>query len=80
MEVETNLRRIIGFKCIQCANVLCTDHYSDINNFCTHITKSLMDAAEITISCSKPNKGTHKIIPGWDDHVEPYLCFGTAYG
>ena len=30
MEVETNLRRINGFKCIQCANVLCTDHYSDI--------------------------------------------------
>ena len=31
-----------------------------------------MDAAERTIPCSKPNKGTHKIIPGWDDHVEPY--------
>ena len=39
---------------------------------CTHITKSFMDAAERTIPCSKPNKGTHKIIPGWDDHVEPY--------
>ena len=72
MEVENNLRRINGLKCIQCANVFCTDHYSDINNFCTHITKSFMDATERTIPCSKPNKGTHKIIPGWDDHVEPY--------
>ena len=72
MEVENNLRSINGFKCIQCANFLCTDHYSDINNFCTHITKSFMDAAERTIPCSKRNKGTHQIISGCDDHVEPY--------
>ena len=71
--VDNNLLSIpLPLNIINCSDVMCKDHTSDIVEFHDKIVKALELACEETIPRKKPPSESKKIC-GWNEHVENHF-------
>ena len=54
----------------QCRNILCEDHFNEINNFYNEVTGAMIKACNDCIPSTKPN--ICKVVPGWNEYVDKY--------